>query len=861
MQLLGPYNTNLNAFTYQQLLAVYRAAIAQGGFAGNQVFDTATIQSLLQQAQDFTQLPLPAAGQRSTDDALNFPLSLLTARYNALVAETNDYVEKTGNLIEILKNDTGLLDQLLAGVDLNSWIAARPRLTGATEFFWDYGMGPGPVSSDITQVDPLNGVIYPSECPTATYLDVVDSSQHTGMAGPSVDTTVPARDAIWQWIPMTAGEQSQTLSGEGWAELDVLETYPLLNFLPDPTIQLLLPIGGSIQGVFNISGMVVGGSLPIFVQTVFKPRRNSIIIAPQNALSNSSFDAGSTDWTFGGGWSVQSDSDAHSGSNDVIKASVSVWNASINYAPGNHVSYLGYEWQCILTGNAGIPPNAIDSIYWILDGALSSSVFPLRPKDKIYVEAWVKSLAANGIVNICLSCLDHNGVVLDPQVFIPGVSSADNWLEISDTLQAIDNQSVAFGRVDVTVFGQTTGFWKMDDFRVHLPQNLSSYVVNQDDASVYISLPNSDLPSVIFLPSADFIVDDISNIIFMGMPDGVSVTVRFTESFPAYQCSVNQTVWSPLIMLDPNRPYPDKTTQFFPINIGIDSDGNRTLFPITDELGNPTGLTMQIVGSRIPFQYYFEVTTQATPQYGATAVLQVDLSRPTFMNGFTLAPFSNYPIRLLKVETQAFGTDTRQTVGLPNVVIDRPVTLTFPKTLLQIIYLTCYQENYNLSIYEVQPPDALRRDVLFSLQSNLPFNVRRAQRAVPTFYTGAQYSFGLENLAGLSSIPDLPGVFIAGPHTFHGLPELIRFDADFIDEASVGGFEVYLCWRAFSASNAVLDQELTGKRIYSEVCEVFPLHASTVVVDDIDHVDIYLKFVFRDSETVLQRYLLQVTNA
>lgn len=855
MQLLGKYNSNLQAFTYQQLLAVYQAAIASGGFNGNQSFDTATIQQLISQAQDFTNLPLPAANQRSTDDSLNNPLNLLTARFNSLVAETNDYVTQTTSLLSTIEKDTALLDQLLAGVDLNAWVATQPKLTGAQSFSWDYGMGPGPASGDITQIDPTNGVLYPTECPTATFLDVVDSSQHSGMAAPATVISIPAQDLLWTWNVFTVGEQSQTVYGNGWAELDLLEDYPLLNFLPNPTVTMILPDGGSIAGVFNVTGTVKGGSIPVFVQTLFQPRRNSVQMTPQNALSNGSFEAGSADWALGDGWAIQSDGDAHSGSNDAQKSAFSSWNASIDYSVGNVVVFLGYEWRCILVGNAGIPPNQPGNTFWTLDNPLASSIFPLSPQDKVYVEAWVKGIAANGIVNISLTCLDHDGNILDPQVLIPGVSNADNWLEVSDTLQAIDNISVAYGRIEVSVFGQTTGVWKVDDFRVHLPQNLSAYAVNQDDAAVYIPIPGSDMPNQVFLNTSDFIIDDISDVIFLGLPDGVPVTVRFSESFPAYQCSVNQVSWSPLIMLDPNRPYPDGTTSFYPIEIGTGG-----LFPITDELGVPTGLTLQVIGSQVPFQYYFEVTTQATPQYGASALLKIDLSRPTFMNAMTIAPFTNYSVRLLMVETQSFGTDTRQTVGLPNVLIDRPVTLTFPTTLLQTVYLTLYQENYNLSTYQVQPPDALRRDVLFTLQNNLPFNVRRPQRAIPQYLTGAQYSFGLENVAGETQTPILPGVFVAGPQHFQGIPELLRFDAEFVDETSTPSFNVYLCWKAYDASDALLDSELTGIQIIPGISIVFPFHNPNII-STVDHVDVYLKFVFRDSETVLERYLLQMTAA
>lgn len=865
MQLLGPYNSTLQSFHYQALLDLYTQQVASGGYAGVSSFNTAAINALVQASLDFTNLPLPSAGQRVDPDSINTPLNILQARYVALTNEAAAYQTTTNELISVLEKDTAQLDELLAAADLQVWEAQQPQLFPSIKYSWDYGESAGPDGANvIPQIDPLNGVLYATNCPTNTYLDITDGSEFTGLVAPSTDQTYPIRSLEWSWTPMTASEQSEPVYGINWTELNLLEDAPIINFLPNPTVQVQLPINGSVAGILNFAGQSINGALPIYVRTVFSPRRNTQIVVPQNTLLNGDFEGYTTDWTFGDGWALAKGANAHTGLYYAAKAALTPWSAITSYSPGDTISYLGFEYIA-LTGNINSPPitafGVPDNSDWARTGVLQSQVFPIAQLNQVYAEFWVKNLGANGILTVSLQCLDINLAPLDPPINLPGITSADNYIEISGVLTALQNPSVAFGLLQVTVFGQTTGIWAVDDFRVHLPQKLSIYSVNQDNVSVYTPLPNSDLAQVVYFDSTDFMVDDISNITIMGLEDGVPYTVRFTENFPAYQCSVNETVWSPLVMLDPSRPYPDGTTVFYPIIIGVDGMGNRTLFPVTDEQGNPTGLTMQVAGQLL-FPYYIEVTTPAQPQYGATATLEIDFVTPAYMNGFTLDPFSNYPFRLTKVQVASFATNTIQTIGAPNALLDRPLVLTFPTTLVSSIFLTLYQENYNLSQYVVQAPDQLQREVLSQLQTILPFNIQPPNQSSPTYYNGAQYSIGMENLLGLNSTPVLPGIFVAGPHKFHGIPDIFRYDADYVDSLSVPGFTTYLCWIAYNSAGVEVDSNTMGVLITPGECAVFPFPSPSLLDrQSIDHVDIFLKFVLRNSEIVLQRYLLQVAAA
>src|SRR5208282_4723631 len=114
---------------------------------------------------------------------------------------------------------------------------------------------------------------------------------------------------------------------------------------------------------------------------------------------------------------------------------------------------------------------------------------------------------------------------------------------------------------------------------------LSNYNVTANTVQVYTA-------SKVYTAGIDFSVSDygVLTVIPTGSLVGVTCTILFQEFFPAYQCSIDGTNYSPVFMLDPARPYPDDTKNFIPIDI----QGSN--FPLTDELGVPLGLYIQMVG-------------------------------------------------------------------------------------------------------------------------------------------------------------------------------------------------------------------------------------------------------------------------
>jgi len=114
MQLLGNYQSTLSSSYYQQLVTLLQQAIQAGEFGGGQVFDQAALVALQKQAQNFSTLPQPSAGQVVTDESFNNPFTLLAAQFTALLNESNAFATQMAALLSVLGKDTALVDQLLA---------------------------------------------------------------------------------------------------------------------------------------------------------------------------------------------------------------------------------------------------------------------------------------------------------------------------------------------------------------------------------------------------------------------------------------------------------------------------------------------------------------------------------------------------------------------------------------------------------------------------------------------------------------------------------------------------------------------------------------------------------------------------
>ena len=375
--------------------------------------------------------------------------------------------------------------------------------------------------------------------------------------------------------------------------------------------------------------------------------------------------------------------------------------------------------------------------------------------------------------------------------------------------------------------------------------SLSRYTLETDAVAVFAGIKA-------YNNVTDYTVDENGTFTPIHLDETTLIDIYYVENFPSYQCSINQKDWSPLQMLDPDRPYADTETRFLPIAFGNDGVGGK-LLPITDELGVGTGMYISLTTPPTQ-QYLLQVSCQASPAtVGATAVLEVDLAAFGFLNAIRLSPFTTFPLTLKRVETQSLTSNTRETVWEGSVTVDRATTVRFPTAAVSSLFLTFYQPNYSLKQQSVTPPDALRRDVMNQLQAILPFDARRIPPTPTVVYTGAQYEFGLENIEG-ELWTSQPSVFAAGPNRLAGCPDVVRFDVDFI-----GTIDFYLAYQAYNASGDLVDQNLSGIPVTDAQCFVFPF-SSGIDRTQIDHVDFYVRVVHRDPTSLVERFMLQALN-
>ena len=283
MQLLGNYQSTLSSSYYQQLVTLLQQAIQAGDFGGGQVFDQAALVALQKQAQNFSTLPQPSAGQVVTDESFNNPFTLLAAQFTALLNESNAFATQMAALLSVLGKDTALVDQLLAEADLQTWASTIPAVTGATPIMWDFGVGYGPIAPlSLTGIwtDPATSATYPNN-PTlssnlATVLLPGLTATASGLTCPQNIATVPVNNLTWTYT--TGNAQVEVLNQDSWTKLTLLEPQPLINFSSTPSVT-------PAASPFVVTGTSNLGSLPVFIQTSFVGRQRHTTASATNGTT------------------------------------------------------------------------------------------------------------------------------------------------------------------------------------------------------------------------------------------------------------------------------------------------------------------------------------------------------------------------------------------------------------------------------------------------------------------------------------------------------------------------------------------------------------------------------------------------
>jgi hypothetical protein len=300
-------------------------------------------------------------------------------------------------------------------------------------------------------------------------------------------------------------------------------------------------------------------------------------------------------------------------------------------------------------------------------------------------------------------------------------------------------------------------------------------------------------------------------------------------------------------MLDPDRLNPDGSDDLHLFSI------NDGWFPLLDERGYPTGLLLKLLTAPAA-EYLLSVDIPASEAYGVDATLAVQLERVTYLNGFHLEPAANFPARLKSIEADGLVGATRAALWSGDVVLDRPLSIRFDRRQVRCLYLHFSQTNYRLNEHVVSPADTLRRQALVALQGSLPFSLRRLHVSPGRTVSGAQYDFAFTGLRGEDwhvSMPQDRGVFLSGPYTVEGTPEILRFDADF-----AGDVRFYLLDAPYDQNETLIgssqgEVQLVPGQAFS--------YTPPPTVAQLSKVAFTVKIVLRDPFAVVERFLFEAT--
>jgi hypothetical protein len=815
MELLGKYNSTISSYLYNSLLQLFTSNVTKDGDNGGVLnISDSNILALVNQADTTSSIPLPSFNSRSNEEQINYPIDLLEAKYTAIQSELNSFTTNSEILIARLQNEAALLDKLIYQAKLSYWISTLYPVLNAEVYSWDYNQGLGLLSLDVGLEDPVGLGTYAQNTNIQKVLDVTNGYRE-GLVANETEITVPCTNLIW--TPETTG-QVATIDGKNIGQINVLETVPQVVYNTSPNHQVTLPEGGSIDGIFSISGNTSLGPITTYIRTGFYPRESEQQVIASNAIANTAFTTG---WT-NSGWTISAGR-ATSGAGSITSPFL-VDSAGVTFVgQAGQTVYV----QVTLDGNTGAAQIHPKLLLYDDTGALTSTIALSIPSPT-------------------------------------GVGNPYNWFFIMQLPTSASGMNLKLQ------FVTTDNNWTLTAPLAYVPINLSGYQVYPNTVSVFTRESTGRI-GVVFSRYTGYIVNG-SEVTFVGLTNGQALTVRYTELYPYYQCSVNNANWSPIVMLDPLRPYEDKvpithlvkiTGPFSALNTllaggltplqAITSVGlSNFLFPITDERGYPTGLSIAMVG--IPsYAYLFQVSVTANQTWGETATLEVDLATTGYINGITINPFVKFPMNLVQVRLEGFSPAVTNTVwsSPSSFELDAQLTIAFPTQLVKKAYLTFTQQGYTPVDNQIGGVAFIRNQTLQQIQNVLPVN---AQRTFPVTYdnqSGFEYSIGIEDVAGVNNTAEPTSVTVSGPFLFNGCPEIISYNS-----VTSGTLGQYLCYIAYNIDGTEVESNTLGFAITDGVTQVMPFTTDRSLITS---VNFYFKYVLSSADASVTRFCLQVT--
>ena len=299
-------------------------------------------------------------------------------------------------------------------------------------------------------------------------------------------------------------------------------------------------------------------------------------------------------------------------------------------------------------------------------------------------------------------------------------------------------------------------------------------------------------------------------------------------------------------MLDPSNPYPED----LPITHITHVDGQK--FPITNEEGLPTGLTMSMIGKPL-YPYTFVVGVSAQPAWGKIATLEIDLGYTGYLNQVNIKPFTNFLPVLTQVAVKGFTSIAPTVVYQGYEEISVETRIQFPRQLVGTVYLTFRQEGFTAKDQEITDSNYVLRSVLEQIQNILPVAAQRNILADYKVQTGYQYDFGISEIFAIDASTGI-GITTSGAYRFTGQPITVSFDS--VDTGTVAH---YIYYKATNLNGTVIDFNTTGILISPGYAICIP-YATGVAVNTIAYVDFYIKHVLSTADASVTRFAIQVND-
>jgi len=376
------------------------------------------------------------------------------------------------------------------------------------------------------------------------------------------------------------------------------------------------------------------------------------------------------------------------------------------------------------------------------------------------------------------------------------------------------------------------------------PVSLSPYQIDLSDVQVF-----SEDGTTFYEEGIDYTLSGPSTIQPGDSLAGKTVVVSFTEYFPSYRCSMNEIHWSPPVFFDPERPLVDLSS---PIPKGLERDR----FPVLDETGMPVGLFLR---PRKLIDQEFRFRIDAMPSgvsEGLVATLEVEFEFLRILNGLRLRPAGTTQLRIRRIyEAPSFGaTPTRllfASRGLEeDLVIEEETVLRFPAQPLGRLFIEFVQPNYRIKQHLVKSSGYWWKALAARA---LPGRFQPPEvRAV----AGYQYDILVDRIEGQYIRFQSPSVAVFGPFLFPGVPAVFRLTAE-----STGSVEFYLIDRPLDDAGQPIESAYVTIDPSNQLGIPVALGLDQPYFRPVqlpEQVEFYVKIVFRQAESVVEKFLLEM---